>query len=123
MPKKSTYKNRMFRAVGAVIALSICLLICQYISGVFFGNRQWSLVLFIIGLVALAIAAIIDGRKVMICTVIGYIGGFGAGIIFATEGVDPGGGATNNWWQIWTLSFLAMICVGAVWEALSRRAK
>ena len=36
----------------------------------------------------------------MICTVIGYMVGFALGLTFGVEGVDPGGGATNNWWQI-----------------------
>jgi len=79
--------------------------------------------LFVLGLVALGIAISIGGRKMMFCTVTGYMGGLIVAIIFTTDGLDPGGGATNNWPQIWLLSFLAIICVGIVWEILHRRIK
>jgi len=117
--KKLIQKKRVLWAMGAVIALTICLLPCLYISGVLYGNVEWSVVLFGVGLATLAVAIMIDGRKIMICTVTGYTGGLVA-TIFATDGLDPGGGATNNWWQIWMLSFLAMICLGVIWEIVHR---
>jgi NADH:ubiquinone oxidoreductase subunit 6 (subunit J) len=81
------------------------------------------MLLFIIGLVILAISAIKDARKLMACTIFGYIGGFAAGILFSVDGVDEGGGAANNWWQIWAIAYIAIIIVGVLWEILSKRAK
>jgi len=114
-------KNRIIWFVGTVTALCVCHLLIRYVFFSFHGNYHYSLLLLLIGLVAVVIASFFDGRKLMICTVIGYIGGFAAGIAFGANGVDPGSGAISNWWIIWTVSFFISIIVGAVWENNSRR--
>ena len=48
------------------------------------------------------------------------IGGFAAGLIFGVDGVDHGGGATNNWWIIWTVVFLTAIGAGIVLEIANK---
>jgi len=32
-------------------------------------------------------------------------------------------GKTNNWWFIWTVSYLVIIIVGVIWEVLAKRIK
>ena len=114
-------RNRLFWIAGAAAALVLCFLLCRYLFFDFHGNKQWPVVLLVAGLITSGVAAIFDGKKLMICTVLGYIAGFAFGIAFGVDGVDQGGGATNNWWIIWTISFVAIIVIGAIWEIISRR--
>ena len=114
-------KNRIFWTAGAVTALIICLFICRQISYIFHGNKQWSVVLFIIGFVALCIAAIFDGKKIMTCIVIGYVFGLVLGTLFNSDVViGPNGETGKNWWHIWTVSFFIMIIMGIIWEITGR---
>ncbi|MCL2662276.1 MAG: hypothetical protein FWE83_02975 [Oscillospiraceae bacterium] len=117
---KSTYKKRIFWAVGTVIALCLCFILCRFTFIESHGSYQYPVLLLVVGIVTVILAAIFDGRKVMISTVVGYIGGFALGIIFNVDGVDQGGGATNNWWIIWTISFIALIAAGVIWEVISK---
>jgi len=113
-------KSRIIWIIAAIVTLIICFLLCRYAFFSFHGNKDWSVVMLIAALVVLGIAAIFDGRKMMVGTVAGYIGGFALGLLFGTDSTDPGGGATNNWWVIWTISFLVIILVGAVLEIAVR---
>ncbi|MCL2030576.1 MAG: helix-turn-helix transcriptional regulator [Oscillospiraceae bacterium] len=95
--------------------------LCRFTFLDWHGSYQYPVFLLLIGLAAAAIAAIADGRKVMIGIMLGYLGGFAVGIVFGVDGVDPGGGATNNWWVLWTVSFAASILAGVIWEMISRK--
>ena len=120
---KSIKKQRIFWVVGTAIALCLCFLLCRFTFLESHGSYQYPVVLLVVGIVTVIIAAIFYGRKVMISTVVGYIGGFALGIFFGVDGVDQGGVATNNWWVIWTVSFAILILVGIIWEVISRRKK
>lgn len=111
---------RIAWAFGTAITLCICFLLCRFVFLDLHGSYQYPAFLFFVGFAAVIIAAFFDGRKIMICTVVGYIGGFALGVIFGVDGVDQGGGATNNWWWIWTVSFIALIFVGILWEIINR---
>ena len=84
---------------------------------------QWPLALLAFGLVAIVIAALAFSRKVMICVPVGYMAGFLSAWLFNSDGVDPGGGLTNNGWIIWAISFLAFIIAGIIWEVVCNRTK
>jgi hypothetical protein len=83
--------------------------------------KSWPLYIFVFGLIAIVIAALTLSRKVMICVPVGYMIGFLSAWLFNTDGVDPGGGLLNDGWIIWTVSFLAIILVGIVWELIKKR--
>jgi hypothetical protein len=114
-------KRRIIWAAGTALALCLCFLLCRFAFIDMHGSYQYPVLLLFVGFVVVGIAAVFDGRKIMTGTVIGYIGGFAAGIIFGIDGADQGGGATNSWWVIWTVSFVIMIIVGVIWEVTSRR--
>ena len=38
-------------------------------------------------------------------TIVGYIGEFILAMLFNTDGIDQGGGRTNNGWIIWQLRY------------------
>jgi len=121
--KSGTIKNRVIWVVGAVVGLSICLLLCRHAFFGLHGMKQWPFALFVCGLIAIIIAAIFDGRKIMICTVGAYIFGFMLGMLFNMDSLDQGGGHLNNAWIIWTISFVIIIFLGVIWELVSGRMK
>jgi hypothetical protein len=76
---------------------------------------DWPLYLFVFGLIAIVVAALIFSRKAMICVPVGYMAGFLLAWLLNTDGVDPGGGQINNAWIIWTVSFIVVVFAGVVW--------
>jgi hypothetical protein len=63
--------SRLIWTVGTFVLLFLSFFICRYASWEIHLNREWSMVMFITSLVALGVAVIFNGRKVMICTIIG----------------------------------------------------
>ena len=51
----------------------------------------------------------------------GYLVSFGIGWLLQADGVDPGGGRTNNLWLIWMISDLCLCTLGYAAEVLMRR--
>jgi len=123
---KIEMRNRIIWALGAVIALAGGYLLCGHVFLFLHRRGQWSIILFLFGLIVIAIAAIRDSRKVMLCTVGGYIIGFALGMAFNWDTYHPERGPgvyTNNNWSIWTVSFLLFIAIGIIWEIVCRRKK
>jgi len=119
MPDK--IKKRILWAAGTAGALSLFYILGRHdVLGGWHDMRQWPSILFIFGLVVIAIAAFFYCRKVMIGAAAGYIAGFALAWLFNTDGVDPGGGATNNAWIIWTVTLLVLIFAGAVWDTATK---
>ena len=54
---------------------------------------------------------------------IAYMLAFLIGVLFQTDGVDPGGGRTNNLWIIWTVVFIGMIFISVCFELLIKKKK
>jgi hypothetical protein len=82
------------------------------------------MVMFIVGVVALLIAALTFAKKVMICTVIGYSISFMIGTIFDFDiPINPYGDVGGAWFHIWTYAYSAFILIGVIWEVISRIAK
>jgi len=113
-------KARIFSVIGAVIALFISFLLCRYVFFEFHGNKQWPVVMLVIGLVVTGIAAIFDGRSIMVCTVAGYLGGFILGILQGVESVDHSGSVMNDWWLKWTIAFFVIASIGVFWELIDK---
>jgi hypothetical protein len=91
------------------------------------GNKDWAFAMFIVGLTAIFISAFFGAKKVMVCTAAGYVVSFIAGIVFnfnydfIVDGVLQDSRYTA--WLIWTVSFLALVIAGVVWEVVSKRMK
>ena len=120
---KGEKSNRIIWMAGAFVALFVSFLLCRYVLLGLHGMKQWPVIMFLFGLIFIVIAAIFDGRKVMICTVAGYIGGFVLGMLFNNYGVDQGGGRTSNAWKIWTVSFIVIMIAGILWQLLDKHIK
>jgi transcriptional regulator with XRE-family HTH domain len=120
-------KTKFFTGFCASIALFAGYLLCGHVFLFLHGMRQWSIVLFVFGLIVIAISAYSNSRKVMIGTVAGYVLGFVLGMLFGrTYYINVGDDLwipRHNAWQIWTLIFIALIIVGIVVEIISKRKK
>jgi hypothetical protein len=112
-------KNRIFWALGAAAALLAGYWLCGHVFLFLHGMGQWPIILLLFGLIVIGIAAIADSRKVLFCTVCGYVVGFALGMLFHWDTYHPERGPgvyTNNNWLIWTLVFFFFIAAGAIWE-------
>ena len=85
--------------------------------------KQWPGILFGIVIIALVISFFLDGKITPICIALSYITGFIVGIIFQTDGIDPGGARTNNLWIIWTVVFICLTLVGIIYDKFISTAK
>ena len=97
-------------------ALCIGFALCRYVFFDIHGMKQWPVILFVIGIIAVTISFILEGKTVPICTALLYIAGFVAGVFFQTDGTDSGGTTTNNLWIIWTVVFICLTLAGVIYD-------
>lgn len=108
--------------------LSLCVLcigfvLCRYVFYDNHGMKQLPVWLFVVGTVSMAVSFFLEGKITPICTAVAYIIGFIAGVIFQTNGVDAGGGTTNNLWIIWVVVFVCLTLAGIICEKFVGSAK
>lgn len=108
--------------------LSLCVLcigfvLCRYMFFDIHGMKAWPVDLFVVGIVFLVISFFLKYKITPICTSAAYLIGFIAGATFQTDGVDAGGGTTNNLWIIWTVVFVCIILAGIICEKFIGSAK
>lgn len=102
-----------------LISLGVLLLgflLCRYVFFDLHGMKEWPFDLLMFGLVALLLSLLARKQYVPWFIAIGYALGFCMGVLFHTEGTDPGGGKTDNLWVIWTVVFLGCILAGVLFE-------
>jgi len=91
-------------------------IVSYWLSRFFFfemhGMKQWPNLLAIVGLIIVVVSNILERRILSVATIAGYMGGFALAMIFNTDGIDSGGGATNNAWIIWGCAFVLSVIVG-----------
>lgn len=85
------------------------------------GMKDWPNFLALISLVIIVISIYFKKYKLQNFTLVGYVGGFIAGMLFNKDTFDPGGGRLNNAWIIWTIVFIITICTGIVLEIWYKR--
>lgn len=117
--KEFLQKNKPLLLVH-LYSLGILLLgfiICRYATfGSIHEMKEWPFDLLIAGLVVQLVALLARKQYVQWFSAVGYSLGFWLGAIFHKEGFDPGGGRTDNLWQIWTIVFLVCILAGIIFE-------
>jgi len=123
MRGRGSIKERLFWALGAVVALVAGYVLCGHVFLFLHGMGQWPIILFVFGLAVIGIAAISNRQKVMICVVAGYVVGFVLGMLLNSDTYHPYRGPgvySNNNWVIWTATYLIFIIAGITWEIVSR---
>jgi hypothetical protein len=95
--------------------------LCRFYFFEMHGMKQWPNLLAILSLTIILIAAIFGNRIISVATVVGYMGGFILAMIFNTDGVDPGGGRTNNAWVIWGAVLICAILIGVIFAFIFKQ--
>lgn len=95
--------------------------ICRYVVfGTIHGMKEWPFDLLVVGMIVWLAAFLTRKQYVSLFTALGYSLGFLLGALFHTEGIDPGGGKTDNLWIIWTVVFLGFILTGSILEVIMK---
>lgn len=85
------------------------------------GMRDWTNILAAFVLIVLSVALLRGRVYLAVAAVLGYGGGFGFGLLFGRNGVDPGGGTTSSLWVVWTVCLVAFVLMGVLVEVLASR--
>lgn len=95
--------------------------ICRYaVFGTIHQMKDWPFLLLFVGIAVLLLSLFARKQNLPLFTALGYSLGFWLGALFHTEGVDPGGGKTDNLWIIWTAVFLGCILAGSILEVVMK---
>ena len=116
--KKST--NVAVHLISAAILL-VDFLLCRYLFFDLHGMKDWPVVMLGLEIAVLMISFLFKGKHLPLISANGYLVGFVAGLVFHSNGFDPGGGRTNNMWLIWLLVWLAVVLIGGAVELFYRR--
>ena len=114
-------KNRLVHLFAWLMALCGGFVLCRYILFPMHGMREWPVVLFIAGTAVIIAAFLVKARYVPAAASVAYTPAFLIGVLFQTDGVDPGGGRTNNLWIIWTVVFIGIIIISVVLELVLKK--
>lgn len=102
---------------------AIIVLVCRFFMFDFHGMKQYPMILFIVSLSILIISLLLKKHLLSIISILGYVGGFLIAFIFNSDGIDAGGGRTNNLWIIWTVTMLTCIIIGIAVEVIIHQKK
>jgi hypothetical protein len=95
--------------------------LCRYAFFGLHGMKQWPNVLAIVGLITIVFSVIFRYQIIPIATIVGYMGGFILAMIFNVDGVDQGGGGTNNAWKIWGIVYILSILIGVILDFIRKQ--
>ena len=84
-------------------------------------NSDWNFIMFVFSCLVLAVATLSSKKILMAFAVMGYPVGFIIGTTFNQDSYDPGGGLLNNWWIVWTVSYIIIVLIGIVVEIISKK--
>lgn len=112
--KPMSIKNKILWGISMIGLLAISYWLCRFLFFEIHGMKGWPNTLAMASLIIIIIATIFGKQIISITTLAGYIGGFIISMIFSTDGVDPGGGRTNNAWIIWGVVFIISILIGII---------
>lgn len=107
-------KSRSLWGISMIGLLGISYWLCRFAFFNMHGMKQWPSLLAILSMAVLIIATIFGKHIISVTTVIGYMVGFILAMIFNTDGIDQGGGRTNNAWIIWGAMYSVSILIGII---------
>lgn len=107
-------KNKILWGISMIGLLGISYWLSRFSFFEMHGMKQWPNLLAILSITIIVIATIFGNRIIPVVTVVGYMSGFILAMIFNTDGVDQGGGRTNNAWIIWGTVLIFSILIGII---------
>ena len=75
-------KKKIMIHVLSLGALCIGFILCRYVFFDIHGMKQWPVILFGIGIIAIVISFILNGKISPVCTAFSYMAGFMVGTMF-----------------------------------------
>lgn len=109
---KKALPKKAIRGIGLLLCLCLSYLLCRFVFFDIHGMKQWVDILAGFSLVVLLISLLLKLRWMSVLTACGYMAGFVLGLLFSTDGFDPGGGRTNNFWVLWAAGVLICMLIG-----------
>lgn len=120
--ERNFIKNILW-VLGTLSIMILSYWFCRFFMFDFHGMKQYPMILFIVSLSILIISLFLKKHLLSIITILGYVGGFLIAFIFNSDGIDAGGGGTNNLWIIWTVTMLTCIIIGIAIEVIIHQKK
>ena len=117
---KSDNIKRIIWAAASIFILCIGFFICRYLLFDLHGMGEWPLDLFVFGLIVICASGLFNGKKIMICTALGYIISFFMALLFSVDWIDANGFARSSLWIWWTIAMVTFVIIGAIWEIISK---
>ncbi|NLK43134.1 MAG: hypothetical protein GX300_01925 [Tissierellia bacterium] len=114
--KPMSLKNKISWGTISLGLFAIIYCLCRFAFFDVHRMKQWPNLLAVLGLIIIVIASIRGRRILSITTISGYLAGFILGMVLNTDGIDPGGGRTNNAWIIWGSVFIISVVIGFLLE-------
>ncbi len=119
--KLINFQNKPLWGISVIGLFGISYWLCRFTFFDIHGMKSWPNTLAMVGLIIIVVATIFRNRIIPVATLVGYMGGFILAMIFNTDGVDPGGGGTNNAWIIWGTAFIFFNLVGIILSLISKQ--
>jgi hypothetical protein len=107
-------KSKILWGISMLVLFGVSYWLCRYAFFQMHGMKQWPNLLAVVGITILVVAALFGNRIIPVASLVGYLGGFILAMILSTDGVDQGGGRTNNAWIIWGTIFVLSILIGLI---------
>lgn len=107
-------RKELFHTILLLLSFEFVYTICK----VNFFN--WAEFLATIGLIVLIISIFFKRHYLSVMTIVGYFAGYGLGAIFHTTTTDSFG-RSDNWWMIWTYTYLLFMLVGFLFDIKTRQ--
>ena len=118
---KKIFSKRSVQITLSLLVFTTAFILLHYSPlGAVHGRSDAALIVAIFGVFSLLIAYIFSFKYLMVTATLGYIPALLLGVIFNTDGVDGGGGVTNNLWQIWLVSYWVFIGVGLILDIIKK---
>jgi hypothetical protein len=114
-------KSKILWGISMIGLLGVSYWLSRYTFFEMHGMKQWPNLLALLSITILVIATMLGNRIISASTVLGYMGGFILAMIFNTDGIDQGGGRTNNTWIIWGTIFGFSILIGFILTLISKQ--
>jgi 4-amino-4-deoxy-L-arabinose transferase-like glycosyltransferase len=112
--KSMELKSKILWEISMLVLFGISYWLCRYTFFHMHGMKQWTNLLAVIGITILVVATLFGNRIIPVASIIGYLCGFILAMLLSTDGVDQGGGRTNNAWIIWGMIYIFSILIGFI---------
>ena len=101
--------------------LSLCILVVGFVLSILIKSDRSGIggtgkMLALFALAIIGCSFLMRGKLIPLITSSGYFVSFLFAFFFQRDGLDPGGGATNNFWGLWIIVFFICFVLSLFFE-------